>query len=90
MALEITSSLLGNRCTAIDADVIDAIGELTNMIVGCAKSKLEELNLSISLPTVIAGRNHAVAFPSGVTPLCIPFESTHGPFCLEVGLATAT
>ncbi len=75
---------------SIDADVIDAIGELTNMIVGGAKSKLEELKMSIGLPTVIAGRNHAVAFPSGVTPLCIPFESMHGSFCLEVGLATST
>jgi chemotaxis protein CheX len=90
LAIEITSIFVGERSVTINADVIDAIGELTNMIVGSAKAKLDDLKMSIGLPTVIVGRNHAVAFPSGVTPLSIPFESMHGAFCLEVGLATTS
>jgi chemotaxis protein CheX len=90
LAIEITAILVGERSPSITAEVIDAIGELTNMIVGSAKVKLEDLKMSIGLPTVITGRNHSVGFPTGVIPLCIPFESPHGALCLEVGLATIT
>lgn len=72
--------------TDIDRDVVDAIGELTNMIAGGAKAKLEELSLSVSLPSVICGKNHTVSFPSEATPISIPFDSKWGPISIEVGL----
>ena len=86
VAMAVTGILLNEPCTAIDSNAIDAVGELTNMIAGSAKAKLEELNMSIGLPTVVVGRNHSVVFPTGVQPIGIPFESSIGPICLEVSL----
>lgn len=89
VALQATSAMLMMETTEINADVIDAIGELTNMVAGSAKAKLEELQLSISLPTVVTGKGHVLSFPREVTPICIPFDSAWGPLKLEVCLAPA-
>lgn len=89
VALEATGILAGEHPSQIDAIVIDAVGELTNMIAGSAKTKLEQLRLSVSLPSVIAGRNHSVSFPTGATPIGIAFECEYGPLSLEVSLVDA-
>ena len=86
VALSATTAMLGTRPETIDADVVDAIGELTNMIAGAAKSKLEQYAMSLSLPSVIVGRHHVIKFPSHSTPICIPFECVWGALCLSVGL----
>lgn len=83
-AMEVTGILLNQKCESVDHDVVDAVGELTNMIAGAAKSKLEELHLNLGLPSVVVGKNHSVVFPTGVRPVGIPFESDVGVVCLEV------
>ncbi len=85
-ALSATEVLLQERPAEINADVTDAVGELVNIIAGNAKAKLEHLNMSVSLPTVITGKNHCVEFPTKVTPICIPFTSAWGDVTVEVGL----
>jgi chemotaxis protein CheX len=87
VALKAASTMLMCETTDIDADVIDAVGELTNMIAGRAKAELEEYAMQLSLPNVITGHDHQVRFPSNVTPVCVSFETDWGPLCLEVGLA---
>jgi chemotaxis protein CheX len=89
VATEVTNFLTEQRPLDIDSDVIDAIGELANMIAGGAKTALADLQMSISLPSVIAGRNHTVSFPTGAPPIGIPFESPFGPLALEVSLVVA-
>lgn len=86
VALAAAGQMLGERPVELNADVVDAVGELTNMIAGNAKAQLEQFNMSISLPNVIMGKNHSVAFPSGVTPIGVPFECSWGPVCIDVGL----
>lgn len=86
VAVKATSAMLMMDATEIDNDVIDAVGEITNMVAGSAKAELYEYELSISLPSVITGRGHEVRFPSNVTPICVPFETEWGPLHLEVGL----
>lgn len=86
IALNAAGALLGQRPQTIDADVSDAVGELTNIIAGTAKARLAELEMSVSLPTVITGRHHIVNFPSGAPPICIDFTSPWGPLSLEVSL----
>ena len=86
VALKVTASMLGEEPPEMNGDVVDAIGELTNMIAGSAKAQLEHLEMSVSLPSVIMGRNHRVAFPGDIQPIAIPFESAWGPVCVEVGL----
>ena len=85
-AMMAAAAMLGERPAAIDADVRDAIGELTNMIAGNAKAKLDQLALSVSLSSVITGKGHCVEFPRHVTPICIPFDCAWGAVAVEVGL----
>ena len=90
VALHVTAAMLGEAPTEMNGDVIDTIGELTNMIAGSAKSQLEHLDMSVSLPNVVTGRNHRVAFPGDIRPIAIPFESAWGPICVAVGLREQT
>ena len=86
IALKAASAMLMTEIVTVDADVIDAVGELTNVVAGAAKSKLEEFHLMVSLPNVITGSAHGIHFPSNVTPICVPFSTPWGPLVLEVGL----
>jgi chemotaxis protein CheX len=86
VAIKAAGVMLMTEMTEVTDEVVDAVGELTNMVAGSAKSKLEELQLSISLPNVVTGAGHEIRFPSEVTPICIPFESPWGPLTVEVGL----
>jgi len=85
-ALKATAVLLQEHPMEINADVADAVGELTNIIAGDTKAKLEHLQMSVSLPAVITGKCHCVEFPKKVTPISIPFESAWGRITVEVGL----
>ena len=59
MACRICSQMLLSESQAVNEEVLDAIAELTNMIVGNAKTELERHvgPLGLSLPTVVFGRN---------------------------------
>jgi len=87
VATSAASMLLMYEATELDSDVVDAVGELTNMVAGAAKAQLEEYRLEVSLPNVVTGRGHEIRFPSNVTPICVPFNTKWGEMCLEVGLA---
>lgn len=85
-ALSAAELMLGARPPELNRDVMDAIGELTNMITGAAKTQLEEYRLTIGLPTVICGRGQSIAFPVPAAPMVIPFESDIGQISVQVGL----
>ena len=86
LALSTTEALLGEPVETIGDDVVDAVGEITNMIAGNAKSHLEELEMTLALPTVIVGKNHSIRFPTKVRPIAIHFTSDWGGLTIEVGL----
>ena len=86
-ALKVAEEMLQERPPEINGDVVDAVGELANIIAGRAKSELEHLDLGVSLPSVITGKCHSIQFPTKVTPICIPFESPWGEVTVEVGLS---
>ena len=46
---------------------------------------MEQLELSISIPNIVSGKDHNVHYPSNVTPICIVYDSEIGPFAIEVG-----
>ncbi|MGH9628018.1 MAG: chemotaxis protein CheX [Bryobacteraceae bacterium] len=58
-ACKISSQLMMSEYTAVDDDVLDALAEVTNMIIGNVKTALEERvgPMGLSIPTVIYGRN---------------------------------
>jgi chemotaxis protein CheX len=88
-AISATEIMLSERPDGLNRDVVDAVGEIANMIAGAAKAQLEQFQLSIGLPSVICGKNHSIGFPSNSAPIMLPFDSPIGPVCVEVGLSEA-
>jgi chemotaxis protein CheX len=58
-ACRVCSLMLMVDSTSVDADVLDAVAELTNMVIGSAKNDLEPQMgpLGLSIPTVVFGKN---------------------------------
>lgn len=75
LALKLTGVLTGSTHTDIDDEVVDAIGEIVNIIAGNAKRGLEEsFRLVISLPTIVRGPGHTIKWPNDQARIiCIPF-----------------
>jgi chemotaxis protein CheX len=87
MAYRLTSILVGHQVTELDDDVVDSIGELVNIVAGNAKKGFESYKLMISLPSIIKGKNHEIAWPNKQIPIIgIPFKLTDGIFNLSIGL----
>ena len=91
-ALLVVTGFVGERVGGLDEQVSDAVGELANIVAGGAKRVLSEAGyeLTISIPTVVVGRNHVIARPNGVPCFEVPFETQAGPFCVELCLKLAT
>jgi chemotaxis protein CheX len=88
-AILITENITGTKHTYLDSDVIDAIGEIVNIVTGNVKKDLQELfNLVISLPYVIKGRAHTIALPlESKQLLCIPFTIFENQIiCLSIAI----
>lgn len=86
LAAEVTSQLVGREVAADDPDVVDAVGELVNIVAGNAKKGLEQYRLNISLPSIVRGVNHRVAWHTDASIVGIPFRVSAGKFHLSVGL----
>lgn len=84
----ILENMLGEKYTTINGDVSDAVGEMTNMIYGSAKTTLNQLgyNFEMAIPTVISGDFKIVHADKGAT-LVIPFNLTNGStFYVEISV----
>ena len=66
----------------------DAVGEISNMICGQARSKLEGMGMSLkaAIPTVIMGENHSISHMTKHPIIAVPFDTDIGAFTIEVGL----
>ena len=84
-ALKAASTMLMVEKTAIDDEVLDAVGELTNMVTGGAKAQLEAFSLTMSLPNVLMGEGCRIHFPNNAHPIAIPFACPWGALSLQVG-----
>jgi chemotaxis protein CheX len=77
LAIKLTNILTGAEYTQVDDDVLDAVGEIVNIIAGNVKQKLEDmLQIIISLPTIVKGNGHTIKWPGNQARiLCIPFKA---------------
>jgi len=59
LACRICSQMLMTEANTLNEEVLDAVAELTNMVIGNVKSSLERHlgDLGLSIPTVVFGRN---------------------------------
>lgn len=88
LALSVVSKFLGEEKSSIDNDVVDAIGELINMIAGSTKKVFSEksLRFKISIPNVIVGKGHKIRRPSNVPCIGVFFYVGDERFTVEVAL----
>jgi chemotaxis protein CheX len=84
--LKIVSNMLGEEMTSINGDIRDAVGEITNMVSGAARKKIEAMGYSLSaaIPTVVSGKEHSIMHVLGGPSVIIPFEMDEGPFVVDV------
>jgi CheY-specific phosphatase CheX len=66
--------------------VEDAIGELSNVVVGRAKGDLDRHNIVISPPTVVRGTDYTICPQRGAVCLAIPCHCQYGPMRLDISI----
>ena len=87
--VKIVNNMLGEELTEINDEVSDAVGELTNMISGDARKRLETdgFNIIAAIPTVVSGKGHEIKHVLTGPRIVIPFDTDEGPFVVDVCLA---
>ena len=88
--LKIVEKMLGEPYPKINDDVLDAVGELTNMISGVARTHLEKQGMRVyaAIPTVIYGIGHTVDHVLKGPGIVIPFSSSAGDFFVDVCISS--
>jgi len=77
LACRLAEHFLMTPFEAVNEEVLDAVGEITNMIIGNVKTALEERvgPMGLSTPTVIYGRNFQTRSARVNDWIVVPFES---------------
>jgi chemotaxis protein CheX len=91
-ACKIASQMLMTEYPSICEDVLDAVAEITNMIVGNVKTTLENRvgGMLLSTPTVIYGRNFQTRSARNQEWTVVPFEWDGERMCVQVCIAPNT
>jgi chemotaxis protein CheX len=86
--LHICSKMFGEEQKEINDEVKDAVGELTNVISGDSRRRLQEIGYTFqgAIPSVVSGPGHEVRHMTKGPILSIPFSSPAGNFIVEVCL----
>ena len=74
-ACRIASQMLMMDAQSVDSDVLDAVAEVANMIIGNVKTELErDLGpMGMSIPTIIFGKNFSARSAGSEEWLTVPF-----------------
>ena len=88
--LSIASGMLFEEFTELNEEIADAVGELTNMIAGQARSSLSEqgLNFQAGTPKVIHGKGEKMDHIPAQPILAVPFTCPKGSLVVEISLAS--
>ena len=91
-ACRLCDLFLLTQVPAVNEEVLDAIGELANMIVGNFKTSAEEEvgPLGLSVPTVVYGRNFTSKSPGSNDWLVMPFRCGEDRFEVRLWFAPAS
>jgi chemotaxis protein CheX len=75
-ALFVFKTLVGDDTEEITPDVVDAIGELTNIISGQARKEFEKsgINLNAAIPMVVVGKHLELNFITKIPIVSLPFS----------------
>ncbi|MEM1305210.1 MAG: chemotaxis protein CheX [Planctomycetota bacterium] len=83
-ALSLVDAFIGEKSSRITPSVVDAMGELVNIVAGATKSKMK-LGLNMGLPNVVHGKRHKVDLPTDSKPMRVSYSSALGPFLVDFG-----
>ena len=88
-ACKIASQLLMAEYEEIDDDVLDAVAEVTNMIMGNVKTFLEARLgvMGLSIPTIIYGRNFQTRSAGKQDWTVVPFLLGDEKMCVQICIA---
>lgn len=88
---KIVSNMLGEEHLEVTRDILDAVGELTNMVSGASRTQLEKMGMAVyaAIPTVVHGQGHTITHILKSPSLVIPFSTAAGPFFIDVCIKTA-
>jgi chemotaxis protein CheX len=89
MAKKLSGLLLMQEFSSVDGEVLDAIGEITNMVLGNVKTSFEEVfgPMGLSIPTVIFGRNFMTRSVGHSEWTIVPFELDGELLEIQISLA---
>jgi len=84
--VEIVKKMLKMEIGEVDDMARDLVGEISNMMAGGAKARLEDggFDFELSLPTVVAGESHAVTHAVEGPVIVLPFTTNSGEFFVEL------
>ncbi|RMG00102.1 MAG: chemotaxis protein CheX [Planctomycetota bacterium] len=77
VALKLATGFLQEQFDKIDNQVVDGVGEVTNLIAGGIKKRLAGTTWgfdAVTVPSVIIGRNYQIAYTKGLQYLVCTFE----------------
>jgi chemotaxis protein CheX len=85
----IVNRMLMEEYTSLDDQVVDAVGELTNMISGGTKAIFSEkgYGFEMATPVMLVGAEVEVKQLSNTPVISIPFSTPEGMFWIEANLA---
>lgn len=89
---DICSRMLGEPHIKADQDVFDAVGEITNMISGVARTHMEKEGMQVyaAIPSIVYGRNHTINHILNSPSIVIPFSTDRGSFVVDVCIKRTT
>jgi chemotaxis protein CheX len=84
----IVNRMLAENHKQIDREVLDAVGELANMISGVARKLMEKDDFSVfaAIPSVVFGKTHTIRHVLKGPSIVIPFQTENGQFVIDVCL----
>lgn len=90
-ACDMSSRLLMTTFSNVDDEVLDALGEIANMIIGGFKNLLEPTfgRLQMSIPSVVYGKNIATRDSKAGVALAVHCAFPGGEFSVKIRLAAA-
>jgi chemotaxis protein CheX len=85
-AKQIAATMLGIEVTSLDDTVYDALGEITNILAGAWKSKIESLHSAclLSVPTVVTGTHYDIHKKTSTFRLSRSYHFNDSTFTISI------
>lgn len=87
--VSIVGRMLGEEFHSVTKDVVDAVGEITNMIVGNAKREFSEKGylFDMAIPIMLVGKDIEISQLTKGPTLSVPFSTDVGTFVVEANFS---